>query len=176
MATEDGRKTVEYLVRCALPAGRSVSKYDENSILHTYPGLLGVAPEWETSVCDTACQERLSACMLAHLNTTGISVPIYLVGSDEEFPSIGPALDDEFPKQESAFYGNIFISPPVAGYCEGEDLAGNVIAGRAGSSGTKQYTNLLSTAGCSGSCTTLAEGSGYASCGGYSRVLTVYIQ
>jgi hypothetical protein len=138
-----------------------------------------VAPEWESGACDQDCQEAISACMLAHLNTTGNHVPIFLVGATSHFPSVGPALDGGFPNQESAFYGNLFISPPVASYCEGNNLAGHVIEGRAGSSGTKQYTNSLATADCARSCTAFAapnETAGYQSCGGHGHVLTVYIQ
>jgi hypothetical protein len=29
-----------------------------------------------------------------------------------------------FPYQEAVFYGNVFISPPVAGYCIGKDFQG----------------------------------------------------
>ena len=40
-----------------------------NSI--SFPGQIGMAPEWETGACSTNCQENITACLLAHVNTTG---------------------------------------------------------------------------------------------------------
>ena len=38
MTTADGRTTVSYLVRCALGAGDSLTKKDQNGVSYTFPG------------------------------------------------------------------------------------------------------------------------------------------
>src|SRR5215471_5330077 len=43
MTTADGRNTVSYLVRCALPTGKSIVKADQYGTLYTFPGALGLA-------------------------------------------------------------------------------------------------------------------------------------
>ena len=78
MTTSPGRATVAYMVRCALAAGDSLVKKDQYNVSYTYPGSLGLAPQWKNGSCDTACQEILSACMMAHVNTTGKHVSLWL--------------------------------------------------------------------------------------------------
>ena len=130
MTTEEGRKTVSYLVRCALPPTHSLVKKDQHGTSHTFPGQLGLAPEWEDGECGLACQEYVSACVMAHVNTTGTHIPIWLVADK---PNIGWSLSPDFPRQEGSFFGNFFVSPPKAFYCEGKDFAVGVVAGRIGS-------------------------------------------
>ena len=44
MTTAGGRDIVKYMVKCALPAGDSLTKQDQNGITYTFPGGIGVAP------------------------------------------------------------------------------------------------------------------------------------
>lgn len=176
----EARATTGYLVKCALSSEQSITKKYNGGEVITFTGELGVAPEWLDGACNNDCQERVSACLLAHLNTTGVHVPIFLVGSAEAFPSIGPSLDmDNFPRQEAAFYGNLFISPPVAYQCEGGQMLPNFIDGRAGSPGDKQYAD---TGRCVNVCNEFYgihngdEPDGFAACQGFRNVLTVYTQ
>ena len=92
---------VSYLVRCALPANTSITK----GTSYTFQGLLGMAPQWQNGACDTTCQENVSACMLAHVNTAGIHVPLWMVAQNA---AVGWGQDPEFPNQEGAFFGNVF--------------------------------------------------------------------
>ena len=119
MTSADGRTTLSYIVKCALPAGRSFANGDQNNQTYTFAGQLGVAPEWESGSCDTDCQERVSACVLAHVNTTGQHIQLWL---DSDVPSIGWGRSTDYPYQEGSFFGNIFESPPKAYYCDGKDL------------------------------------------------------
>ena len=64
-----------------------------------------MAPQWQNGACDTNCQEDVSACLLAHVNTAGIHVPLWIVAQN---PSVGWGQDPEFPNQEGAFFGNVF--------------------------------------------------------------------
>ena len=109
MSSSNGRTTLSYIVKCALPAGHSISKKDQNNASYTFAGQIGVAPEWEASSCGTDCQERVSACVLAHVNTTGKHIQLWL---DSDAPSIGWGRSTDYPYQEGSFFGNIFESPP----------------------------------------------------------------
>jgi len=174
MTTADGRNTVAYLVRCALAAGDSVVKKDQNGVYYTFPGAIGVAPQWKNGACDTNCQENVSACLMAHVNTTGKHVALWLDGTS---PAIGWGRNNSYPMQESAFFGNIFTSPPHAYFCNGFDwdrgpAAGRIGANQAGSPYTNPFgTNQL----CQYHCSRAGYlGQEYGSCDGYNNVVTVY--
>ena len=78
MNTAAGQSTMSYIVRCALPSGHSITPKDSTGKTYTFTGAIGVAPEWETGTCNTTCQERMTACLLAHVNTSGVHIPIWL--------------------------------------------------------------------------------------------------
>src|SRR6266851_2802630 len=44
MTTDGGRQTVSYLVLCALAAGDTLEKQDQNGTWYTYSGAIGLAP------------------------------------------------------------------------------------------------------------------------------------
>src|SRR5436190_13246625 len=137
MTSTAGRETVEYLVRCALPAGVNLVKADQYGANYTFKGSLGLAPAWETGACDGNCQELVSACMMAHVNTAGIHVPLWVVA---DVPNVGWGLDPNYPNQEGSFFGNIFMtgahgydSTKVAAfYCYGRAYDVNTVPGRIG--------------------------------------------
>src|SRR5579862_5178263 len=79
MTTPSGRTTVQYLVRCALPLGDAITKQDQTGASYVFPGQLGLAPGWKNGSCDTSCQQAMSACLLAHVNTSGVHIPLWLV-------------------------------------------------------------------------------------------------
>jgi hypothetical protein len=148
---------VAYLVKCALAATDSLTKQDQNGATYTFPGGLGLCPQWKNGDVSTnaACQEALSACLMALVNTAGVHIPIWL---DSSAPSIGWGIDKvNYPFNEGTFFGNILatgdlsfvgkpgVSAPVAYYCDGAGFAGGangVVAGRLGEGQTnKPYTN-----------------------------------
>jgi len=110
-----------------------------------------VAPEWETAPCSTAdCQERVSACMLAHVNASGVHIPLWLDGN---LPGIQWGSSADYPYQEGGFFGNIFSSPPKAFYCDGADFQHGTVPGRLGATSSSIYTNPFGTSGfCGGPC------------------------
>jgi hypothetical protein len=123
-ATPDGREVLTYLARCALAEDQAlVATHD--GVVHEFPGRLGLAPEWTRGACDRTCQRWVSACLLAHGNGLGVSVPISLRGSH---PALATSPDEReaYPVQEGAFYGNVF--DPVWGVeypayiCTGQGL------------------------------------------------------
>jgi hypothetical protein len=176
MSTSDGRLQVAYLIKCALPATRTVVKTDSRGTKYTFAGELGLAPEWETSSCGQACQEWVSACLLAFENTTGKHVPIWMVA---EHPAIGFGLSPDYPRQEGAFFGNIFAPNPSEYYCGGRDYAVSPVPGRIGSPQVDtSYTNINGPGGtCKSACTGSDSphvGDGFKSCSHWNRVITIW--
>ena len=73
MTTGMGRRTVSYLVKCALGSGQSLVKADQTGTNYTYPGAFGLASDWYSGSPSTAEQEAVSACMMAHVNVAGVA-------------------------------------------------------------------------------------------------------
>jgi hypothetical protein len=178
MTTSDGRMTVQYLVRCALPTGHSIVKTDQNGVVYTFAGSMGLAPEWETTSCGQTCQMWVSACLLAMVNTTGMHYPIWI---DGQLASVGWGTDPAYPYQEGSFFGNLFTQATQAYYCEGRDFGVKPIPGRIGSVQTSPpYTDIY---GAGNKCTTYCTPADYPhgtdgskACSGWNQVLTVYHQ
>ena len=127
MATAAGRKTVSYIVKCALAAGDTLVKGS-----YTFAGKLGLAPEWKHGSCGTSCQQIVSACVMAHVNTTGRRIPDLHPRRRVRWCSAWDAETNKYPMQEGAFFGNIFTSPPQAYFCNGYDWDRGPVAGRIG--------------------------------------------
>ena len=172
-----GRTTLSYVVRCALPSGHSISAKDSSGTSYSYAGAIGVAPEWETGTCNTTCQERMTACLLAHVNTSGVHIPIWL---DSE-GAIGWGQNTSFPYQEGSFFGNVFVNPPQGHFCNGRDFDSGTVPGRLGVGQTNApYSDPYGNPGpCANSCTASSSktnnvADGYSVCGTYTHVVTVW--
>jgi hypothetical protein len=130
MTTEGGRQFIDYMVKVGYPAGHTLTKTDQYGNSYTFTGALGVAPEIETGICDTDCQEKLSAALLAHVNNSGLHVGIWLVGPDA---GIGWGSSPNFPFQEAAYFGNLFAGNMPGNYCSGKNMGAGDSKGRLGS-------------------------------------------
>jgi hypothetical protein len=134
MNSAAGRNTLAYLVRCALPANHNITKTDSTGASYTFAGGIGLTPQWESGTCDGDCQRWISACLLAHVNTAGIHVPIWIVGQNSY---LGWGQSTSYPNQEGTFFGNIFTTNEAghtdAYYCEGPGFDKTVVDGRLGS-------------------------------------------
>jgi len=177
MNSSSGRTLISYMVKCALPSGHSITKKDTNGVSYNFPGLIGTASEWETSGCGTTCQERMSACLMAHVNTSGVHIPIWL---DSE-GAIGWGQSTSYPFQEGSFFGNVFVNPPKGYFCSGKDFGSGTVPGRLGvGQSNAPYYDPFGTPGlCAPSCTassstTNGVADGYSSCYGYTHVVTVW--
>jgi hypothetical protein len=155
MTTDGGRQVVQYIAKCALPSGHSLVYHDQYNTNYTYPGLLGVAPEWETGTCGYDCQERVSACMLAHVNNSGFHIAIWL---DSE-SAIGWGKSPNYPYEEGTFFGNLFPSNNKWSgyYCLGPDFDQGSVPGRLGA--TIPNTAVYLNAWPGGNCPLIASGS-----------------
>jgi hypothetical protein len=82
--------------------------------MYTFAGALGLGSTWLNGSCDTACQQRVSSCLLAMANRDGKHVSIELVSAGTGMSTIGANGDDvTYPNQEGSFFGNLFPSPPL---------------------------------------------------------------
>ena len=156
MTTNSGRRTIAYLVKCALAAGDSLVKQDQTGVNYTFAGGIGLCPEWKNGAVNNngRCLEAISACLMAHVNTAGIHVPLWL-DNGSQTPAgtpIGWGVDrTNYPMQEGTFFGDIIdtgnlstigkpnVTGPVAYYCDGAGYpagAAGVVAGRLGANQT----------------------------------------
>jgi hypothetical protein len=103
--TEQGRDLLNYVAKCALRDG-DILVAEVDGATYEFPGLLGVAPEWENAPLTPALQRWVSACLLAHVNAFDTSVPISMRAPGK----LESDLDErvEFPVYEATFLGNVF--------------------------------------------------------------------
>ncbi|WP_437641948.1 hypothetical protein [Sorangium sp. So ce854] len=124
------RAVMEALVECALTEEQSVSwsptaeeqrgfsQYLGGFEAKPWKGEIGLCPQWAEGPASTACQELVSACLLARNNAYGARVDISLQGdrrlvapmSFPVDPASSPAMQEfaRFPQREGAFFGNLF--------------------------------------------------------------------
>lgn len=118
-ATADGRRTLKYLVSCALDEKAIVTATVEGTA-YEFPGDLGLAPQWIKRPMTDVEQRWVSACMLARINLLGVTVQISMRAY---FPSANRRLQvsereaREFPTREATFFGNLFAEQPVSYVC-----------------------------------------------------------
>jgi hypothetical protein len=106
-----------YIVGCALPAGRDiVFPRLAGQADYTFAGSIGLSPYWgqDGSSCDTTCQERVSACVIARVNYLGQHVPLSLRGSGL---AAFEAEVTAYPNREATYYGNVLTSPAMLHGC-----------------------------------------------------------
>lgn len=120
--TDEKRKFYGYLVQCALPPETSLWVQGTQ-----YTGLLGLAPTWAYGACDQTCQEWVSACMMARVNSNGSSVKLSFRADHSR---IGLNADSTYPTPEAGYYGNVFLNPPEMYYCMLGGASQSAAAGR----------------------------------------------
>ncbi|NUQ77162.1 MAG: hypothetical protein HUU21_26810 [Polyangiaceae bacterium] len=102
-----GRTFLDYLVKCALPAGQSMTvSYLGSS--YTFNGHVGMTPGWVNGALSTSDRRWLSACVLAHVNATTTNVSILLRGDHPALSSAVGSAGAAYTLREGAFYGDIF--------------------------------------------------------------------
>jgi hypothetical protein len=168
MTSDSGRKTVSYMVRCALPAGDTLVKQDQNGANYTYQGAIGLAPEWKTGSCAKDCLEAMSSCLMAHVNTAGVHIPLWMTSPMSQ---IGWGKSPWYPNREGTFFGQIMLTNLQNNldgyYCNGPGFDTNTVPGRLGShQGAVPYGNAFPTRGgdCQSNCQMHPDGDGAISC------------
>ena len=121
--TDQKRQELKYLATCALPPTmRLVST--QGTERFTFPGSLGLAPQWISGRLSLQQERWVSACLYALTNAYGKHVEVSIRATSPLVPFV-PFLrataeeEQRFPIFEGAFFGNRFASPPVAYACVG---------------------------------------------------------
>jgi hypothetical protein len=125
LSSDGGIATAKYMIRCALPASRSLGLVDYTGNVIRLSGEIGFAPEWENGSCDTTCQEKVSACLMALTNASGQHVNLELSAPFV----VGTGHSSSRCMNEAMFYGNLFTSPPNGFYALGTDADGVISNG-----------------------------------------------
>jgi hypothetical protein len=105
-------QVMRYVVTCAVPQGQSRSyTRPSTGITYTWTGSLGLAPAWANGTPATLAEQQIvSACLAAHANKYGVSVPISVMGRTATGTAIPIAPDETgvFQVREGCFFGNLF--------------------------------------------------------------------
>lgn len=113
---------LKYAARCALGAAQSLEAagVDTGTPL-SFPGGMGLAPEWRDGTCGPDCQEKVSACLMALSNRTGRHVRLSALSADATMGAELQPTESDLPYtyQEGAFFGNVFLGEGYA--CRGAE-------------------------------------------------------
>jgi GLTT repeat (6 copies) len=113
---------MKYLVRCALPAGQSLSA-TVAGVGYSWAGELGLAPIWAAGLpAPEAEQQLVSACLAAHANKYGLHVAISVRGFHANgITQIAHTSSEAqtFTAREGCFFGNLFDGTGVFTAYEG---------------------------------------------------------
>lgn len=114
-----GVQLIKYAVRCALPdsvcvdvpvtaTDTNVPSECVNGTCH-FCGNLNLAPALQTTPLSLTQEKWISACLLAHVNIDGVSVPISVRDAvDGNIAAAKPPETNNYDAPEAAFYGNVF--------------------------------------------------------------------
>ncbi len=105
--TADGREVLSYIISCALAEGDEIEVVDSNDVHYTFPGSIGLAPDWATQAPSVAERHWVTACVLSRTNYFGISVQLSLRGDHPALATTSEELE-AFSFPEAAFYGDLF--------------------------------------------------------------------
>ena len=139
-----GWTVYSYIVSCALPAdivviakidgadttGQNLPYSCSNGTC-TFPGGLGLTPQWATHELDPEGRGWISSCLFARVNHFGVPDEISLRGTNPALAT-SAAERELYTVQEGAFYGNWFkpgfqLTDAVA--CEGDGQLDGVFGG-----------------------------------------------
>jgi hypothetical protein len=152
----------------------------------TYPGGVGLAPGWETRGLYETEQRWVSACMAARVNYYGVSVSLSLRGDHAALDTVQEERDD-YPHQEGAFWGNIFVQEPYLHACyntanvqHSRSKLRDCAAGHLEDETVSDCGELARLGPCSSVCAdrTSPPGvpdDGFASCNGVGEVITTFL-
>jgi hypothetical protein len=108
---------MQYVVRCAAPGSVVVEWTSPHSnVAYAWAGGLGLASAWASGHPMTEPEQQLvSACLAAHVNKYGQSVPLSVEGraASGDAVALDPGELDTFSVREGCFFGNLFAGEPV---------------------------------------------------------------
>ncbi|MBV8759368.1 MAG: hypothetical protein JO257_18920 [Deltaproteobacteria bacterium] len=120
LSTPDGRTVYSYLISCAVPADLTLEADIPGAANTTaddpftcvnghcsFPGGVGLAPEWLNHRLDRKGEEWVSSCVFARCNAHDTAEAISLRGKSSAL-SISADEASLYTVEEGAFYGNLF--------------------------------------------------------------------
>ncbi|MDI1478575.1 hypothetical protein [Polyangium sp. y55x31] len=123
------REFVKYTVNCALVAGQTFdfTWADEQNVEHeeSYPGMLGLAPDWHTGPLDLTGQRMVSGCLAGLTNYYGTHVTVSMRSPEAPLKVVDPNELTTYPNIEGAFWGNLWGETPVIHACYNADTIAN---------------------------------------------------
>ncbi len=169
---EFANMVMSYLMRCALGAEQSRTYTDPTTgTVYTWPGNLGLAPDWSSgSPATTLEQQLISACMAAHANRFGLHLTISVLGRDASGTAIDRTVAEQgqYSVREGCFFGNFFTQQGLFIGSDKNTAPGEVAPLRAcqvSSSSTEfQCAPLVHVGACQDYCTRDTTGPFYESC------------
>jgi hypothetical protein len=115
------RQLLKYTVSCALDSTQSFSFSwtDALGAVHdeTYPGLLGLATTWATRPLEVTGQRWVTACLASRVNWYGTPVMLSSRAAHPNLSTQSAAEQSAFPREEGAFFGNVFTESPAVYAC-----------------------------------------------------------
>lgn len=103
-------KVMQYLAGCALALGDSMTVTNSCGVKSTFGGHLGLASNWTTRAPYESERRKVSACLLARVNTAGQHVQLSMRGVNIR---VTYTESQNFPVYEGAFFGDIFSTTGV---------------------------------------------------------------
>ncbi|MET0403631.1 MAG: hypothetical protein ABW123_14565 [Cystobacter sp.] len=107
---------MKYVTACALPADETRTYKDKQGRTRLWRGGLGLAPDWINGQPATLLEQQLvSACLAAHVNKFGRTVPISIQGRTGRNQPIATSAAElqTFSQREGCFFGNLFTQQGV---------------------------------------------------------------
>ncbi len=166
-------EVMRYVVRCALPAGQTRTyTHPLTGVTYAWTGALGLAPVWASGAPAPVLEQQLvSACLAAHINKFGKSVPISVLGRNAKETPL-PFTPEElamFSAKEACFFGNYFTGQ---GGLAGMDRAllshressSRVCGLRSGRKYNEECPAVAHVGACQNFCTLDATGTYYTQC------------
>jgi hypothetical protein len=128
-------QVMRYLIRCAVSEGE-VRTYTSptTGLTRSWQGGLGLAPSWASGVPATVVEQQVvSACLAAHVNTYGYSVPISISGLKANGAPLPFSWQErlEYGVREACFFGNLFNGEGIYAGNDQVSLAGSLSSSRA---------------------------------------------
>lgn len=162
---------MSYMVKCALPEGQSLAWTNPlTHVNYTWPGELGLAPQWATgSPINSMEQQVMTACLAAHANKFGLRVPLSVRGLDATGAQLEVSPDElaTYSVPEGCFFGNLFTNDGIYVGTAASTSALSYSSPRAcaiGSISLQSCAPIVNVGLCSDHCTLDQTGSFYETC------------
>jgi hypothetical protein len=115
--TASSNTVMKYVYACAAAPGATVTwRNPKTGVTHAWSGVLGLATAFASGAAPTLAEQQVvSACLAAHVNPYGLSVPISVLGRSAKGAAI-PVTQGElstYNVQEACWFGNLFTDEGI---------------------------------------------------------------